>query len=228
MALASRRSTRIALAAAGVVVLLLVLAQLLLPTVAARIARGQIEKYGPVRSVSVHAFPAIELLWGHAQSARIDTGELRMSVSQFDGLLPRLRSIERVDMTIAGLALGSLRAQHVHVSTRGDALQLQATVTTADVQSALPPGIQATLVPSPSGGGVAIHVTGSLFGIGASLLATLAAQEGKLIAAPQGVPFASFARVTVFSDPHVFVQDVALASGPGAGDYTLTLRATLL
>ncbi len=226
MALASRRPTRIALAAAGGVVLLLVLAQLLLPTIAARIARGQIEKYGPVRSISVHAFPAIELLWGHAQSARIEAGELRMSVSQLDGLLPRLQGIGSVDMNLAGLSLGSLRAQDVRVAKRGSALQMRASITTADVQSALPAGVQATLAPAPTGG-VAIRVSGSLLGVGASLLATLTAEEGKLVAQPEGIPFASFARFTVFSDPHVFVQNVALAPG-GAGAYTLTLHATLL
>lgn len=229
MVLASRRSTRIALAALGAVVLVLILAQLFLPALAARIAREQIGRYGTVRSVSVGAFPAIELLWGHAESARIEAGQLRMSVSQFDGLLPRLRGVRNLDMTVAGIQLGPLRAQEVRVAKRGAEIEVRGGVTQADIQSALPAGVHVALVPS-AGGGVAIRVSGSLFGVGASLLAVLGVHEGKLVAQPQGIPFAGLARLTVFSDPHLAVQDVGLdghAGGGAEGPYTLTLRVAL-
>jgi len=229
MALVSRKSTRIALAALGGLVLVLVLAQLLLPALAARIAREQIGRYGTVRSVSVRAFPAIELLWGRADSARIEAAQLRMSDSQFDAVLPRLRGVRSVDMTIDGLQLGSLRAQDVRFAKRGAEIEMRAAVTQADIQSALPPGVDVALVPSASGG-LAIRVSGSLFGFGASLLAVLGVYEGKIVAQPQGIPFAGLARLTVFSDPRLAVQDVALSGSSGAGadgPYTLTLRAAL-
>ena len=54
-----RRSTRIALGAVGGVVVLLGLAQLLLPKLAAQRVRSELARYGVVRSVSVSAFPAV-------------------------------------------------------------------------------------------------------------------------------------------------------------------------
>ena len=140
MGIPSGRPARIALGLSGAIVVLLLVAQLVLPAIAARIAREQIGKYGTVRSVSVKAFPAVELLWGHAESARIETGQLDMSVSQFDGLLPRMRGIERIDMNASGLQLGSVRMSDVSTVKRGGELDVRASLTQADLQSALPAG----------------------------------------------------------------------------------------
>jgi LmeA-like phospholipid-binding len=223
------RVARIALGTAGGIVAVLVIAQLALPGIAARIAREQIGKYGTVRSVSLKAFPAIELLWGHAESARVEAGALRMSVSQFDGLLPRMKGIRNIDMTAESFQMGSIRINRVSTEKRGDELYTRGTLTQADLQSALPAGMHMRLVENADGA-VEVRVSGSLFGIGASVLALLSAQEGKLIAQPQGFPFAGLARITIFSDPHLFVQDVGLSAQSGAAadaGYALTLRAEL-
>ncbi|HEY3829969.1 MAG TPA: LmeA family phospholipid-binding protein [Solirubrobacteraceae bacterium] len=230
MRIPTARPARIALGLAGGTVVVLVVAQLVLPGVAARIARDQIGKYGTVRSVSLRAFPAIELLWGRADSARVEAGNLRMSVSQFDGLLPRLKGVQRVDMTAESLQMGPLRTGRVTITKRGEELSVRGNLTQADLQSALPAGVSAQLVESV-GGGVEVRVSGSLFGVGASLLALLSAQEGKLVAMPQGFPFAGLARITIFSDPHLAVQAIGLSSQPSPGGdagYLLTLRARLL
>jgi hypothetical protein len=224
------RTPRIALGAAGAIVVVLVLAQLVLPGIAARIARDQLGKYGTVREVSVHAFPAIALLWGHAQSATVRAGNLRMSDSQFDGLVPRIRGIERLDMTAESLQLGPLRISDLRSEKRGEELTVSGTLTQADLQSALPAGVDVQLLENTSGG-VEVRVGGSLFGVGASVLALLSAQEGKLVAQPQGFPFAGLARITLFSEPRLFVQGFDLTAQPGAGGdpgYELTLRAKLL
>jgi hypothetical protein len=222
------RPARIALGVAGVVVVLLVVAQLVLPSIAARIARDQIGKYGAVRSVSVRAFPAIELLWGRAQSASVRAGDLRMSVSQLDELLPRTRGIERLDLSASSLQVGRLGLREVDVRKRGEEVELSGRIDKADVQEMLPAGVQAQLVETASGA-VAVRVSGSLFGVGASMLATLSAQEGKLVAQPQSFPFAGLARLTVFSDPRLFVQSVELkpAADLAEGGAYVTLRARL-
>jgi hypothetical protein len=223
------RLTRIALGTAGGVVVVLVLAQLVLPGLAARIARDQIAKYGAVRGVSLRAFPAIELLWGRAESARVRAGDLRMSISQFDGLLPRMKGIERLDMTAESLQVGPLRMHDVSTQKRGDELYTQGTVRQSDLQGALPSGVDVRLVEN-AGGTVEVRVSGSLFGIGASALALLGAEDGKVVARPQGFPFAGFARITLFSDPRLFVQAVGLSSQPasaGGAGYVLKLRARL-
>ncbi len=82
-----------------------------------------------------------------------------------------------------------------------------------------------------SAGGVSRCASAEAFGVGASLLALLSAQEGKLVAMPQGFPFAGLARITIFSDPHLAVQAIGLSSQPSPGGdagYLLTLRARLL
>lgn len=225
----TRRPLRIALWVAGGLLVALVVAQLVLPGIAARIARDQIGKYGAVRSVSVRAFPAIELLWGRADSASVRAGDLRMSVSQLDGLMPRMRGIERLDMSASSLRVGLFGLRGVTVRKRGEELQLHGTIDRADVQSALPAGVQAQLAEDAQGA-VEVRVSGSLFGVSATLSATLSAQDGKLVAQPQGIPFAGLARLTVFSDPHLYVQSVGLTRerGQAGGSYTLTLRARLL
>lgn len=222
------RATRIALGVGGAIVIVLVVAQLALPAIAARIARDQLEKYGTVRSVSVHAFPAIELLWGHAQSASVQAGHLRLSTSQFDGLVPRMRGIERFDMTAESLQMGPLKMRDVRSEKRGEEIYTRGTITQADLQSALPAGVDVRIVEGAEG--VEMRISGSLFGVGASVLALIGAQEGKLVAQPQGFPFAGFTRITLFSDSRLFVQSFGLSSEPAAAkesSYALTLRAKL-
>jgi hypothetical protein len=228
MRIARGRATRIVLVLAGGAVVVLAAAQLALPAIAARIARGQLAKYGTVRSVSLRAFPAIELLWGQAQSADIRAGDLRMSFSQFDGLLPRMRGIERIDMSADSLRVGPLRMSEVDTRKRGAELSTSGTITQADLQGALPAGVQARLVEGP-GGEVEVRVSGSIFGVGVSVSALLGAQEGKLIAQPEGFPLAGLAHVTLFSDPGLYVQAVGLrpASNATGSGYRLTLQAKL-
>jgi hypothetical protein len=223
------RAPRVALGVAGAIVVVLVLAQLLLPGVAARIARDQLGKYGAVRSVRVRAFPAIELLWGHAQSMTVRAGALRMSDPQFDGLVPRMRGIDSIDMSADSLQLGPWRVRDLRSEKRGEELVVRGTLTQADLQSALPVGVAVSVVENTEKG-VEVRVSGSLFGVGASVLALLGAQDGKLVAQPQGFPFAGFARITLFSDSRLFVQSFGLSNAAatrGDESYALTLRARL-
>lgn len=226
MRLRRGRTKRVALVVSATVVVVLVLAQFILPAIAARIARDQIGKYGTVRSVRVRAFPAVELLWGHAQSATVQAGELRMSDSQFDGLLPRMRGIEKIDISADSFQLGPWRVRDMRAEKRGEEFEMHGRLTQADLQSALPAGVAANVVGS-SEGGVEVRVGGSLFGVGASILARLSAQDGKLVAQPQGLPFAGLARITLFSDPRLAIQSFDLSAAQSEESYALTLRAKL-
>lgn len=229
MSVVAARPARIALGVAGVVVVLLVVAQFALPVIAARIARDQIGKYGAVRSVSVRAFPAIELLWGQAESASVRAGDLRMSVSELDGLLPRTKGIRHLELGAASLQVGPMRLHEVEVQKHGEEVEVQGRLEQGDVQGLLPAGVQGQLVETAQGT-VGVRVSGSLFGMGASLLATLGARDGKLVAQPQGIPFAGLARVTVFADPRLFVESVELRSrrdASGGEGYWVMLRTRL-
>ena len=73
---------------------LLVLSQLLLPGIAARRLRDQLSRSGQVTAVEVHAFPALKLLWRHADRVVIrmqsyatsSSGELGTNLNQIGGV----------------------------------------------------------------------------------------------------------------------------------------------
>ena len=83
------RARRIGAALLGAIVL----AQLFLPKIAAGRIASHLRKYGTVHNVSVSAWPALELLWRHADSVTVRAGGLRMSPNQ-TRKLPALTSTE--------------------------------------------------------------------------------------------------------------------------------------
>jgi hypothetical protein len=68
---------RALLAVAGLVVVVLIVAQIVLPRVAARNLRDGLERHGSDVRVSVKAVPAIKLLWHRADRVTVRVGHLR-------------------------------------------------------------------------------------------------------------------------------------------------------
>ncbi|MGD1058944.1 MAG: hypothetical protein ABR992_16185, partial [Solirubrobacteraceae bacterium] len=52
-------------------IVLLALAQVVLPRIAVSRIESRVGRYGKVQSVSVSAWPAVELLWGHVGSVHV-------------------------------------------------------------------------------------------------------------------------------------------------------------
>jgi hypothetical protein len=215
MGTARRRATRIALGAAGGIVAVLGLAQLLLPGLAAQRVRDELGRYGVVRSATVSALPAIELLWGHAQSANVDAGGLTMSASQLSSLLWKARGVQRLDLRAASLRVGPLTLRHVTSAKRGDVLYATGSLAEAALRAAIPGSTGVQLLESTPDG-VLLRVSGTLFGVGGSVDVLLSTLQGRLVAQPQGIPFAGLLRLTVLSAPHLYVQTFALASSASA------------
>jgi hypothetical protein len=216
------RAARIALYAAGAIVAALGLAQLLLPGLAAQRVRNQLERYGTVRSATVSAFPAIELLWGSAESATVSAANLNVDPSQLGELLWQGRGVQRATMHAESVSVGSFTMLHVSTQKHGDELYTQGLVTEAELLAAIPGGRAVQLLGSTPEG-VEMRVTESLLGVEASVEVLLSAQEGNLVVQPQGIPFAGFAKFTLISSPHVYVQDfdlTAASSAAGAGGGT--------
>jgi hypothetical protein len=95
-------------------------------------------------------------------------------------------------------------------------------VTEADLRRSIP--ILQSVVPVESSDGrLTLRGTASLFGVSATVDATVSASDGQLVVAPD-VPFGGFATVTVFSDPRVEVQSVAATTAPGGFRVTATGR----
>ncbi len=227
------RGGRVALAVAVPVLLLAVLSQALLPRVAASRVRAKVAPYGQVRSVHVSAFPALELLWGRADSLSLATGPLTIAPEQAASLLWQARGLGSLDVASqaavlrAALLPRGLEVDAVRLHKRGSLLSASATLTSAQLAAALPAGVSAE--PFASGPeGVEARATGGLFGFQASLNVLVQAVEGRLVAEPRNVPFGGLATVTLFSDPHLKVLAVGMRMlGSSPPSYEVTLRAQL-
>jgi hypothetical protein len=219
---------RIALGLAGVALLLLVLAQLFLPRIAASRISSRVGSHGDVERVHVSAWPAIELLWGDADSVSVRAADLRVSPAQTAHLLWEGRGADRIDLTAAVAHEGPLRLTGVSLHKRGRRLRAQAHLSAADVKAALPLGVDVQLLGSENGQ-VEVRASGGLFGVGASVDALAGGSGGRLVAHPRGLLLEGL-KLTLFGDPHVYVEGVGAraASGPdGAPGYLLSISASL-
>jgi len=206
--------------------LTLLLVQVFLPRIAASRISSRVARYGTVQSVSVSAWPAVKLLWGSADSVRVRAGSLALSPTQAARLLWEARGAASMDVTADSVQLGSLRLEQATLSKRGSALNAAARATETDVRAALPEGFDVRLLRS-RGGEVEVRASGALFGVGASVDAVALASEGRLVAHPLGFLVEAL-QLTLFSDPHVYVQAVgASVDGEQPPSYRLTMSASL-
>jgi LmeA-like phospholipid-binding len=221
-----RTTLRALLWVVGGLVLLLVLAQVFLPRIAVSRIRSRVGRYGTVKSVSVTAWPAVTLLWGSVGSVQVKAGSLALSPAQAGKLLWEARGTGSMDVTAESVEVGPLRVSDATLSKHGNELSAEATATEADVKAALPAGFGVRLLRS-EGGEVEVQATGGLFGIDASVNAVAGASEGKLVAHPLGFLVEGL-RLTLFSDPHVYVEGVgASVSSQQPLSYRLTMSARL-
>jgi len=199
--------TRLLLYLAGAAVVVLGLAQLLLPRIAESRIRSRLDRYGEVRSVRVSAWPAIELLWKEADSAQVQTGALALSTARATSLLREASGISRISFTAPSVRLGKLRLTHATLQKHGGGLSAAGLVSGADLRAALPPGVTLKLLGSHAGK-VTVRVTGSLFGLGAALDAVGEASSGRVVVHPTGPLFGGL-RLTLYSDPRIYVLGIS-------------------
>src|SRR2546423_453444 len=106
-----RRRRLIVLSLGGlvaVIVLLLVIAQLVLPGVAAQRLRDSLSKSGRVLEVKVSAFPAIELLWHRADSVVVRLGRYRSTPGHLGSKLGEASDTGTLDASVQELDTGLL------------------------------------------------------------------------------------------------------------------------
>lgn len=222
----SRKPVKLLLSLAGGLVLVLVLAQVFLPRIAVSRIRSRVGRYGKVQSVSVSAFPAVELLWGHVGSVHVRAKSLSLSPAQAAGLLWEAKGTGSMDVSAESVRVGSLRLTDASLRKRGSSLTAQAVASEADVKAALPEGFGVRLLRSEDGE-VEVQATGGLFGVGATVNAVAGASDGKLVAHPLGFLIEGL-QLTLFSDPHVYVEGVgASAASEQPLSYKLTMSARL-
>src|SRR5436305_13394757 len=112
----------IAIAAAGAVVVLLVLAQLLLPGIAAQRLRDRVSPSGHVLHVEVHAFPAIKLVWHRADRVVVRVAQYQSSPGQLGGQLGQTAETGSLDASAAELDAGLLTLRDAKLRKRGNTL----------------------------------------------------------------------------------------------------------
>jgi hypothetical protein len=202
------------------VVLVLVIAQLVLPGVATQRLRDRLAKSGQVLDVQVSAFPAIELLWHQADRVVVRMKNYHSNPGYLGSQLGETADAGSLDASANELDTGLVTLHDATLRKRGNTLTGTATVTATDLRSAVGGAIQ-DLQPVASGGGQ-LTLQGTVLGVTAD--ATLRAQNGALVVQPD-VPILNFVTLTVFNDPHVEVQGVGATDAPGG--FALTANATL-
>lgn len=220
------RARKLSLSLAGAVLALLVLAQLLLPRIAASTISSRVGRYGSVRDVSVTAWPAVKLLWGSADSVRVRARRLRLAPAQAAKLLSESRGVASMELSAERVQIGPLALTDATLHKRAGKLSATAEATEADVRAALPEGLQVRLLRSEAGR-VEVQAGGGLFGVQATVDAVAEARAGKLVAHPLGLLLEGFG-LTLFSDPRIFVEGVGareLTLHPAS--YRLSMRARL-
>ena len=138
----------------GVVLLVIVLlgvAQLLLPGIAAHRIRSQLGRYGQVQSVSVAAFPAIELLWHHADSVSVRMSSFQSNGSGLATRLDQLSDVGTLHAEVARVTVGRLTVRDARLVKHGSSLVATARVTDADLRGVLP--VLRTVTPVTSAAG---------------------------------------------------------------------------
>jgi hypothetical protein len=218
------RAGRVAIAAAGGLLALLVAGQLFLPRLAEHRLRDRLVRDGTVQRVEVHAFPAIELLWHHADRVVVRMGRARTGEGHLADRLAETRDTDRLDARVGELRLLTLRLHDTRLTKDGDALRGQSTVDDADLRAALPPGFTARPVAS-GGGSLVFEGTAELLGRRFSGEAVVGARDGRLLLTPN-IPFGGFLTLTLFADPRVEVEGVGARRVPGG--FVLTARARLV
>jgi hypothetical protein len=219
---------KVALGLASLLMIGLALAQLLLPSLATRQVRDTVARYGEVRSVSVHSFPAITLLWGEADSLDLTVGRMRLDSEQADGLLAGARDVGDLRASIGSLDESSLWLRNLHLVKHGPSLSGNAILTAAALRAVLPPGSEVRLLGSRRGT-FEVRVTQEMLGLRGSQDMVVAARGGKLVAEPEGVPFAPLLATTLYSSPQLDFSGVAAREAMDAGGaraYELHLRAS--
>jgi hypothetical protein len=196
-----------------VIVVLLAVAQLVLPGIAAQTLRDRLSRSGIVQQVSVDAFPAIELLWHQADRVVVRMRTYRSNPAALSRTIGDVGNAGSLDASTQVLETGLLTLRNATLSKRGSELHAAATITETDLRASIP-GLDSVKPVGSSGGQITLQGTATLLGVTATVDVAVGARDGALVAAP-AVPFGGLATVTLFSNPRLEVQGVTATPAPG-------------
>lgn len=222
----TQRKIVIAAVASGVaVVLVLVVAQFVLPGIAEGKVADQLEDIGPRPDVKVEAFPAVKLLFNKADKVTV-----KMSTARTQGSaalaeqLERSKDVDELDVRVGTLRAGPLTVRDARLTKdSGGQMTASASVRDADLARALP-SFLGNVRPASQQDGNGLILQGS---VDVPLVGKINAQarvsavDGAIIAKPENIPLLDqIATLTVFQDPRVAVQSVGARARQGGFDLT--------
>ncbi len=186
--------------------------QLVLPPLAAHIVRDRLARDGRVLSVSVSAFPAIELVFGQADTVKVRMATYRASESEIASRIGQAADVSNLSVTINRVTSGLLTVDSVRVTKHGGRLTGTGVITEAVLRSAVPFLSSVTPVGS-SHGELTLRGTANVPFLGAvSADATVGASDGKVVVSGVGL-FSAF-RLTVFANPKIDVESLSGGTAP--------------
>jgi hypothetical protein len=114
--------------AAGSVLALALLSQVLVPALVERQMRGRLASLGDVESLELSAFPAVGLAWGAVDEASIRMGSIDATKARSGGggdgdMVEQAERVERLELAVDRLSAGPLEADDVRVTKHGDELR---------------------------------------------------------------------------------------------------------
>lgn len=185
-----------------------VVTQLWLPSIAADNLKTSLSRNGQRVRVHVSAFPALELLFGQADSVDVTIGKLVSRGHHVGSLLGRAANVGTLTAHVAELDTHGLVLTNVALVKRDNSLRGTASVTRSAVQTALP--LHLTVTPDqPATNGLLVRGQVTILGHHVAVTADLHADNGKIVLSPHlsgiGAVIGSV-HVTVFSDPAVWVD----------------------
>ena len=195
--------------------------QLVLPGIAASRIRSQLGPSARGASVSVSAFPAVELLFHHADRVTIHLRSYVSAAPRVNGSIGQAGDVGRLQVTAATARLGLLTVHDARLTGVDGRLTGTATIDESDLRGTIP--FLRSVTPVASGDGrLTLRGTADVLGLTGSLDADVTVRDGAIVVSPD-VLLGSLATVTVFSDPHVAVQ--ALTASPVTGGFAVTATA---
>lgn len=219
-----RLSGRIAiLFALGSTVALFGISQVVLPRLAASHIRDDLLRNGVGARVSVSAFPALELLFGHADT--VDVHVHRM-LSGGEGnvhrLLADIGNVGELNASVDRMSLLGFPAEDVMVHKRGAELSASATITRPGIESVIPKSISLNTAEE---GGNSLRMTFEARPLGHRIrvAARLIAADGQLRAVPDAAGL-EFLHLTAFSDPSLSITGVGVRVRNGRYSFRVSGR----
>src|ERR1700744_5603907 len=163
-----------ALGVVAVVLVALVVAQLVLPGIAAHRLRDRLGRSGRVLEVQVSAFPAIELLWHHADSVVVRMASYRATPSSLPATLDQAGTVGSLHASAQTFQDGLLTLHDASLVKEGNRLARTATVNESDLPVAAP-FLQSVTPVASSDGRLTLRGTAPLLGLTATGDATVSA-----------------------------------------------------